>query len=119
MNVRIFYVRATECMCAQTTPRFILSFERDIMNGVRTLLTLRKKIPCTGKNSSLDEDPNYDAASRRTASPAHYQMSYAGPSQWYHSSWRAGFDAWSDRLAGLVVKASTSRAEDPGVESYQ
>ena len=28
MNVRIFWVRAKKCMCAQTRPRFILSSER-------------------------------------------------------------------------------------------
>ena len=28
MNVRIFWVRAMKCMCAQTRPRFILSSER-------------------------------------------------------------------------------------------
>ena len=36
MNVRIFWVHATECMCAQTKPWFILSSEGVLRNWVRT-----------------------------------------------------------------------------------
>ena len=36
MDVRIFLVRVIECMCTQTRPRFILSSERVVGNGVRT-----------------------------------------------------------------------------------
>ena len=49
-----------------------------------------------GKKSS-EEDGTHNAASSRTASPTHYQLSYSGPRQ------------------DLIVCAS--RAEDPGFES--
>ena len=50
MNVRIFWVRAMKCMCAQTKPRFILSSER-VLGGMEfePMLTPREKIPSTGK----------------------------------------------------------------------
>ena len=48
-------------------------------NGVRTILTPREKIPSTGKKLSTEEDRTHDAASSRTASPTHYQLSYSGP----------------------------------------
>ena len=50
MNVRIFWVCAMKCMCAQTRPRFILSFERVFWgNGVWTHVYSKGKIPSTGK----------------------------------------------------------------------
>ena len=50
MNVRIFWVRAMKCMCAQTRPRFILSSERVFWgNGVWTHVNSKGKIPSTGK----------------------------------------------------------------------
>ena len=50
MNVRIFWVRAMKCMCAQTRPQSILSSER-VFWGMEfeAMLTPREKIPCTGK----------------------------------------------------------------------
>ena len=50
MNVRIFWVCAMECMCAQTRPWFILSSERVLLsgNGVRTHVGSKGKIPSTG-----------------------------------------------------------------------
>ena len=46
MNVRIFWVRAMKCMCAQTRPRFILSSE-GVLGGMEfePMLTPRKKSP--------------------------------------------------------------------------
>ena len=46
MNVRIFWVRAMKCMCAQTRPRFILSSER-VLGGMEfePMLTPREKSP--------------------------------------------------------------------------
>ena len=46
MNVRIFWVRAMKCMCAQTRPRFILSSER-VFWGMEfePMLTPREKSP--------------------------------------------------------------------------
>ena len=50
MNVRIFRVRAIECMCAQTRPRFILSSVRVFSwDGVRTHVNSKGKILSTGK----------------------------------------------------------------------
>ena len=46
MNIRIFWVRAMKCMCAQTRPRFILSSER-VLGGMEfePMLTPREKSP--------------------------------------------------------------------------
>ena len=46
MNVRIFWVRAMKCMCAQTRPQFILSSER-VFGGMEfeLMLTPREKSP--------------------------------------------------------------------------
>ena len=46
MNVRIFWVCAMKCMCAQTRPRFILSSER-VFGGMEfePMLTPREKSP--------------------------------------------------------------------------
>ena len=46
MNVRILWVRAMKCMCAQTRPRFILSSER-VFGGMEfePMLTPREKSP--------------------------------------------------------------------------
>ena len=46
MNVRIFWVRAMKCMCAQTRPRFILSSER-VLGGMEfePMLTPSEKSP--------------------------------------------------------------------------
>ena len=41
MNVRIFGVRALECMCAQTRPRFILSPER-VLGAMESVTMLTK-----------------------------------------------------------------------------
>ena len=46
------------------------------VNGVRTHVNSKGKIPCTGDS---EEDWTHDTASRRTASPTHYQLSYSGP----------------------------------------
>ena len=66
MNVRIFWVRAMECMCAQTRPRFILSSERVFWgNGVWTHVNSKRKIPSTGKFPQKRIEP----ATLWTASP--------------------------------------------------
>ena len=76
MNVRIFGVPATECMCAQTRHRFILSSERFLKNGVRTHVDSKAKILSSRRSQ---EGGASEAASRRTASPTHYLLSYSGP----------------------------------------
>ena len=67
---------ATECMCAQIAPRFRLSPEEFIWNGVRTHVNSKEEIPSTG---SSEKGRTRDSASRRTASPTHYRLSYSGP----------------------------------------
>ena len=50
MTVRIFWVHAMKCMCAQTRPRFILLSERVFLgNGVWTHVNSKGKIPSTRK----------------------------------------------------------------------
>ena len=70
MNVRIFWVHIMECMCAQTRPRFILSSERVLGNGVRTHVNSEGKLHSAGGS---EEGRTCDAASRRTESPTHYR----------------------------------------------
>ena len=65
-----------ECTCAQTRPRLILASERIQGNGVRPYDNSKGKIPSTGRS---EEDRTHDAASRTTASPTHYRLSYSGP----------------------------------------
>ena len=62
-----------ECMCAQTRPQFILSSERVVGNGVRTHVISKGKITSSG---GIEEGRIRDAASRRTASPTHYRLSF-------------------------------------------
>ena len=104
MNGRIFWVCAMECMCAQTRPQFILSFERvfegniegfqpewcistiyhalDIpfwsgtLDIVRTHVNSKAKIPSTGGSG---EDRTHNAASSTTASLTHHWLSYSSP----------------------------------------
>ena len=76
MNVRVFWVRAMECMCAQTRPRFILSRERVLGNGSRTHVNSKGKIHSTGGS---EESRTRDASSRGTARPTHYRLSYSAP----------------------------------------
>ena len=70
----------------------------------------------------------------RTANPTHYQLSYSGPpdprfnSRFLRRDFSGRVMSVCDRLVGLVVKVSASRAKDPGlspkrgcfrVESFQ
>ena len=66
------------CVCVQTRPQFILSSERVVGNGVKTHVNSKRKIPYTGGS---EKDQTHDTASRRTASPTHYQLSYSSPLQ--------------------------------------
>ena len=70
---RSFWVHVMECMCAQTRPQFILWSER-----VFGEWSLREKSPLPEKFSS-EEDQTRDAASSRTASPAHCKLNYSSP----------------------------------------
>ena len=119
--------------CAQTRPRLILSSERVLGDWIQIPCYLQGKIPSIGKES-FEEDRTHDAASSRTASPTHYQRAIPapspGPETHQHvagtltdsgpltgSLVTANLVCGPYRLVGLVVKASSSGAEDPGFES--
>ena len=88
MNVRIFSVRAMECMWAQTRPRYILSSER-VLRGMESelMLTPREKSPLP-KKIFPEEYRIHNAASSRTASPTHYQWAIPAP-VWDRDWWSA------------------------------
>ena len=76
MNVRIFWVRAMKCMCAQTRPRFILSSEGVFWgNGVWTHVNSKGKIPSTGKCPQRRIEP----ATLWTASPSTINWAIPAP----------------------------------------
>ena len=87
------------------------------LNGVRTHVNSKKKIPST---EGSEQVRTRDAASHWTASPTHYRLSYSGPRSrvqgrpnmqtFMHISTRMP----PHRLVGLMVKVSASRAVDPG-----
>ena len=79
MTVRIFWVRAMECMCAKTRPRFILSSERVWGDGVRIHVSSKAKIPSTGKTSPqrrIEPTTRHHAA---TTNPTYYQRANPAP----------------------------------------
>ena len=51
-------------------------------NGVRTHVISKGKIPSAGNS---EEDETHDTASRRTASPTHYPLSYSCLRSFFHS----------------------------------
>ena len=75
MNVRIFWVRAMKCMCAQTRPRFILSSER-VFGGMEfePMLTPREKSPLPENFPRGGSNPRL-CGQRAQTLPA----SYSGP----------------------------------------
>ena len=75
MNVRIFWVRAMKCMCAQTRPRFILSSER-VLGGMEfePMLTPREKSPLPENVPRGGSNP-WRCGQRAQTLP----MSYSGP----------------------------------------
>ena len=64
-------------VCTDYRAQLILSSERVLGNGVRTHVNSKGKIPSTRGSA---QDWTRDAASGRTASPTHYQLSYSCPS---------------------------------------
>ena len=75
MNVRIFWVCAMKCMCAQTRPRFILSSER-VLGGMEfePMLTPREKSPL------LENFPRGGSNPQRCGQRAQtLPTSYSGP----------------------------------------
>ena len=104
MNIRIFWVHAMECMCAQTRPWFMLSSER-FGGGMESepMLTPREKSPLPEKVTS-EEDQTQDTASNRTASPTHFQRAIPAPSM-NHRQTMSGEDSIMsvDNRQGLFV----------------
>ena len=66
-----------KCTCAHLG---LYSHPKEFLGNaaVRTHVSYKGKIPSTG---GLEEGGTRDAASRRTASPADYRLSYSGPGQ--------------------------------------
>ena len=101
----------------QTRPRFILSSERVLGNGVRTHVKSREKSPLRGAQRSVKP-----ATLHHAGQLAQHTTNWALPAPYILKC----SDIWpgkevidsriSDRLVGLVVKASAPRAEDPGFE---
>ena len=81
MNVRIFWVCAMKCMCAQTRPRFILSSER-VLGGMEfePMLTPREKSPLPENFPRGGLNPQ--RCGQRAQTPP---TSYSGPHA-YHSN---------------------------------
>ena len=69
-----FLACAMECMCTQTRPWIVLWSER-VLGGMESepMLTPEEKSHRL-ENFSSEEDRTHDAASKRTASPTHYQQ---------------------------------------------
>ena len=91
MNVRIFWVRAMKCMCAQTRPRFILSSER-VLGGMEfePMLTPREKSPL------LENFPRGGSNPRRCGQWAQtLPMSYSGPPVLWQMILTFTFCLWS------------------------
>ena len=78
MNIRIFWVCAMECMCAQTRPRSILSSKSFWGMESELMVTPREKSPLVEKFSP-DEDRTHYTASSRTVSPRHSQRLIPAP----------------------------------------
>ena len=78
MNVRIFWVRAMKCMCAQTRPRFILSYER-VFGGMEfePMLTPREKSPLPENFPKGGSNPRRCGQRAQTL-----PTSYSGPRDW-------------------------------------
>ena len=73
MNVRIFWVRAMKCMCAQTRPRFILSSE-GVFGGMEFEPMLTPWKNPLYRKMSPEEDRTRDTVD---SEPKHYQLSYS------------------------------------------
>ena len=75
MNVRIFWVRAMKCMCAQTRPHFVLSSER-VLGGMEfePMLTPREKSPLPENFPRGGSDPRRCGQQAQTL-----PTSYSGP----------------------------------------
>ena len=101
-NVRIFWVRAMESMCAQTRPRFIFSPKRVLRNGVRTHVNSKRKFLCTGGS---EESRTLYAASRRTQSKT-LSTELFRPPPYVQVICSAYFGDW---LAHIGLRAATLR----------
>ena len=88
MNIRIFWVHAMKCMCAQTRPRSIISSER-VLGGMEfePMLTPREKSP-------LPEDFPRGGSNPRPCGQRAQTLptSYSGPLQTTHT------DEWKQEI---------------------
>ena len=107
-------------MCTQTRPRFTPSSEEVWWVESEPMLTPRKNLYRT-KSFSV-EDRTHDAASGRTESPTHYQLSYSGPQVGVRDhrfkqpghvlrSW-SGALWWGDSRGALPSRQNASNARE-------
>ena len=64
MNVGIILSQCMECMCPQTRPRFILSSERVLGNGVRTQVNSKGKSLLLEAQKRIESMPLHQAGQR-------------------------------------------------------
>ena len=92
-------------VCKDWTSVYTL-IRKSLGNGVRTHVNSKGKIPSVG---SSEEDQTHDDASRGTASPTHYPLSYCGPRflhlTLHHQNQRSSAMA-ADKVDGRDVAAS-------------
>ena len=93
MNVRIFWVRAMKCMCAQTRPCFILSSER-VFGGMEfePMLTPREKSPLPENFPRGGSNPRHcgqraQALPTELFRPPSTYNSFLYPCDLAHSNW--------------------------------
>ena len=105
MNVRIFWVREMEWMCAQTRPRLVLSSER-VLGRMESEPILTSSIPSTG--NVLWGGLNPRRCTKQASEPKTLPTSYSGtltqisdPDLW---GWNVGYLPSLGRLVGTVVR---------------
>ena len=76
--------------------------KKKLENGVRTHVNSKRKIPSTGDS---EQGRTHNAASRRTARPTRYQLSYSGPNRWYDSPRKMWNDSWGPLVLLLTTEA--------------
>ena len=115
MNVRIFWVRAMKCMCAQTRPRFILLSER-VLGGMEfePMLTPREKIPCT------ENVPRGGSNPRRCGQRAQtLPTSYSGPQVTGMTSPSKKIHSESENWTQVCWSWGWGLATGPGRQSFE
>ena len=125
MNVRIFWVRAMKCMCAQTRPRFILSSKR-VFWGMEfePMLTPREKSPLPENFPRGGSNPQRCGQWAQTL-PTSYSGPHAKSKKIFllkatlvykpqGGTWKEKVAACSPEVTVLIVVAKFSRSDQWG-----